>query len=210
MKKNTAQRIVFPILDSTGSPVTGAADPDTEYSIDGGSFSNCSDEIHELATASGVYYIDLLAAETNGDVIAIQSKTTTTGAKTTVLVFYTISTTLDLIASYIDTEVAAIKAKTDLIPADITTALDTTIPAIKAITDTLTLAAIADAVHDEVVDGSLTSRQAQKLLIGVLAGKSNGGGSATVHFRDSADAKNRVTATVDANGNRTAVTLDVT
>jgi hypothetical protein len=95
MKKNTAQRIVFPILDADGDPVTGATTPDTEYSLDGGSFSDCSDEVHEIATSSGVYYIDLLAAETNGDVVAIQCKTATAGAKTTVLVFYTTSTTLD-------------------------------------------------------------------------------------------------------------------
>ena len=97
MKKNTACRIVFPILDADGDPVTGAAadTPDSEYSLDGATFVDCSDEIHEIATASGIYYLDLLLGETNGDVVAIQVKTATAGTKTTVLVFYTAAQTLD-------------------------------------------------------------------------------------------------------------------
>jgi hypothetical protein len=69
-------------------------------------------------------------------------------------------------------------------------------------------AAGVDAVHDEVVEGSLTLRQVARLLLAALAGKSGGGGTTTVNFRDNADSKNRITATVDSNGNRTAVTLD--
>lgn len=115
MKKNTAQRIVFPILDADGDPVTGAAGLDSEYSLDGASFADLADEAHEIATASGVYYLDLAQGETNGDVVAIQVKTSTSGAKTTVLVFYTQSTNLDLVKA----ETAAIKAKTDIIGASV-------------------------------------------------------------------------------------------
>jgi len=61
-----------------------------------------------------------------------------------------------------------------------------------------------DSIWDEVIEGTLTGRQTLRLNIGVLAGKSSGGGTATLKFRDSGDAKDRVTATVDANGNRTA------
>ncbi len=66
-----------------------------------------------------------------------------------------------------------------------------------------------DGIWDEVMEGTLTGRQTLRLNIGVLAGKSSGGGTSTLKFRDSGDAKDRVTATVDANGNRTAITLDV-
>jgi hypothetical protein len=45
-------------------------------------------------------------------------------------------------------------------------------------------------------------------MASVLAGKSSGGGSATVRFRDLADTKDRIEADVDSNGNRTSVTLD--
>lgn len=69
-------------------------------------------------------------------------------------------------------------------------------------------AAAVDAVHDEVVEGSLTMRQALRLVLAVLTGKSAGGGTSTITFRDLADTKNRISATVDANRNRTAVTRD--
>jgi hypothetical protein len=73
--------------------------------------------------------------------------------------------------------------------------------------DTLTAAAV-DAIHDEVVEGTLTLRQLMKVFLAVLAGKSAGGGTLTITFRDNADSKNRISATVDANGNRSDVTID--
>lgn len=71
-------------------------------------------------------------------------------------------------------------------------------------------AAGIDSIHDEVIEGSLTSRQITRILLAVLAGKSTGGGTVTLVFRDAADSKPRITATVDANGNRTAMTVDGT
>jgi len=63
-------------------------------------------------------------------------------------------------------------------------------------------------IHDEVIEGTLTFRKLMKILLAFAAGKSTGGGTATITFRDNADTKARITATADANGNRTAVTLD--
>lgn len=52
---------------------------------------------------------------------------------------------------------------------------------------------------------------AHKLELSVLTGKTSGGGTATIVFRDTADSKNRISATVDASGNRTAIgTRDAT
>ena len=65
-----------------------------------------------------------------------------------------------------------------------------------------------DSILDEVVEGTLTLRQILKIALSALAGKSAGGGTATLTFRDNADSQNVITATVDANGNRTAVTLN--
>lgn len=72
------------------------------------------------------------------------------------------------------------------------------------------LGAIADAVHDEVVEGTTTLRQTARLLNSTLGAKLSGAATTTVTVRDLADSKDRVTATVDANGNRSAVTLDLT
>lgn len=300
MVKNSAQRIVFPLLDADGDPVTGATSPDSEYSLDGASFADCTNEISEIATTSGVYYLDLLAAETNGDVVCIQVKSG--NAKTTVLVFYTSAQSLDTV----DTNVDAIKVQTDLLAftsgnvhshlkveddidfgatkkASINTEVDTGLSdidldhliqvtagveeptdgsyldqimhkdvsqtydpttdslealrdrgdaswitatgfsthaaadvwtvATRALTDktgfSLSAAGIDDII-DDVIEGTLTLRQATRLFLSALAGKSTGGGTTTLTFRDNADSKARITATVDADGNRTAITLDGT
>ena len=60
------------------------------------------------------------------------------------------------------------------------------------------------------VEGTLTLVQAQRLMLAVLTGKSSGGGTTTVTFRDTADSKDRVVATVDVSGNRSAVVRTVT
>jgi hypothetical protein len=66
-------------------------------------------------------------------------------------------------------------------------------------------AAAVDAILDEVVEGSVTLRQAIRLFLSIMTGKSSGGDTTSVTFRDIADTKNRLVFTVDANGNRTAV-----
>jgi hypothetical protein len=71
-----------------------------------------------------------------------------------------------------------------------------------------TAAAIADAVHDEVVEGTLTLRQIERIQLAALAGESSGGGTGTLTFSDVAGTAARITATVDSTGNRTAITLD--
>jgi hypothetical protein len=71
-------------------------------------------------------------------------------------------------------------------------------------------AAATDSVIDEVVEGSLTLRQVLRLLLAALAGKASGGGTSEITFQDYADSKPRITAIVDASGNRTTVVLDGT
>lgn len=86
--KNTAFRVVFPILDADGDLVTGATGLDSEVSKDQGTFADCTNEATEIATASGLYYLDLTSTEMNADCVAVIVKTSSSGAKTTVLVFY--------------------------------------------------------------------------------------------------------------------------
>lgn len=71
-------------------------------------------------------------------------------------------------------------------------------------------AAAVDAVWDEVVDGSTTARQSVRLANAALGGKASGLETTAAVYRDLADTKDRITATVDADGNRTAVTRDLT
>jgi tetrahydromethanopterin S-methyltransferase subunit F len=151
-----------------------------------------------------------------------------------------VDTEVASILAAVDTEVAAIKAKTDLIGASVALESggniasiktvvdnihDTDLPAVKADTAAILLdtgtdgvvvnasglaADAVDEILDEVVEGTITLRQAIRLCLSALAGKSTGGGSATLTFRDIADSKARITATVDVNGNRTAIVRDGT
>lgn len=69
---------------------------------------------------------------------------------------------------------------------------------------------VADALLDRAsgVETGVTLRQGQRVMLSAMAGKADGLAGTTVHYRDQADGKNRITATVDSSGNRTAVTLD--
>lgn len=87
---------------------------------------------------------------------------------------------------------------------DLDVAADGSITAAVASVD----AAVVDDIWDEVFESSATCRQALRIIVAAVAGKVTGGGTSTIHFRDIDDAKNRITATVDENDNRTAITLD--
>lgn len=69
----------------------------------------------------------------------------------------------------------------------------------------------ADALLDRAngVETGYTLRQALRLVLSALAGKVSGAGTTNVVIRDVTDSKNRISAVVDADGNRTSVTKDV-
>lgn len=142
------------------------------------------------------------------------------------------SVSADVAAAKVDT--AAIKAKTDNLPTDPAdeSALEALIDALPtnaelatalAAADDATLAAIAAlsiptaaqnaaALMDlsNGVETSITPRQALRLILAASAGKLSGAATTTVVIRNVGDAKDRITATVDADGNRSAVTVDAT
>ena len=67
-----------------------------------------------------------------------------------------------------------------------------------------------DTIVDEEVDGTVTLRQTLRLANSANGGKLSGAGTLNVVIRDLADTKDRVTATVDVDGNRTTVVRDLT
>ena len=98
-------------------------------------------------------------------------------------------------------DTAAIKAKTDNLPA-----------APAAVSNIPTAVENADALLDRAnaIETGLTLRQAHRLEVAAAAGKVSGAATTTVVLRNAvADSKARITATVDADGNRSAVTTDV-
>lgn len=98
-------------------------------------------------------------------------------------------------------DIALIKAKTDNLPA-----------APAAVSDIPTAATNASTLLDLAngIETGLTPRQALRLISAAMAGKLSGATTTTITIRNTADSKNRITATVDADGNRSAVTYDLT
>jgi len=66
---------------------------------------------------------------------------------------------------------------------------------------------VADIIAG-VADGSYDLQEMIRIIFAACALKSSGGGTTEVKFRNSADDTDRITATVDSDGNRTTVTLD--
>lgn len=87
-------------------------------------------------------------------------------------------------------------------------------------TDVLDAAALATGAANEIADAlldrtsgvetGLTFRQWLRLAASALFNKSSGLETTTAVYRDFADTKARITATVDVDGNRSAVTTDAT
>jgi hypothetical protein len=145
-----------------------------------------------------------------------------------------LDTQLGTIAGYLDTEIAsiistlstigtavtAIQAKSDNLPSDpadqsaveaaIASTQSTITAAIDALND-LSAAAAAAGILDAAdgIETGLTLRQAMRLVTAASAGKVSGAATSTVTIRNVGDTKDRVVATVDESGNRTAVTTDV-
>ena len=140
----------------------------------------------------------------------------------------TVTTVTGLTAS----DVGAIKAKTDNLPTDpadqsliiaATDAIkaDTAAILVDTGTDGVVVAAASktgyqlsatgvDDILDEVVEGAVTLRQSVRLANSALGGKASGLATTEATFRDLGDTKDRLVATVDADGNRSAVTRDLT
>jgi hypothetical protein len=317
-RKNVAYRITFPILDADGDLVTGATGLDSKVSKDGGTFADATNEATEIATASGVYYLDLTSTEMNADTVAVIVKTTSSGAKTTTLVIYPLkdgdiianitqvggqtasasgtvtfpASISSLTAAGVRSELAVELGRIDttigsrlasagytapLNAADTRTAiglasanLDTQIAALPLASDwtstragyldsvllafnsnrtvqvtgshhvaavlhdsepgsihattfdagAIDAAALATSAANEIADAlldradaietGLTLRGAIRLDTAALAGKVSGAAGTSVAIRNVGDTKTRISATVDADGNRTAVTTDAT
>jgi len=93
--KNVAYRVTFAIRDINGDVVTGASGLDSEVSIDGATIADCTNEATEIATTSGIYFLDLTAAEMNGDTIALKIKSTSTDSKDVIVVLHPSAQNMD-------------------------------------------------------------------------------------------------------------------
>lgn len=67
---------------------------------------------------------------------------------------------------------------------------------------------IASAVFASTIETGYDAQAVLRIMLAALAGKVSGAGGSTITFRDVNDLVDRIVASVDANGNRTSVTLD--
>ena len=83
-------RVSFPILDEDGDLVSGGGSdtPDSEVSKDSGTFADCTNELTEIATTSGMYFLDLTGVEMAAKVVAVIIKVAAATSQTTPIVLY--------------------------------------------------------------------------------------------------------------------------
>lgn len=105
----------------------------------------------------------------------------------------------------------ASQASVDDLPtnAELTTALaaadDAVLAAIAALNN-VSSSQVRDAILAGIIEGSVTLKQSLQLSNAAAAGKLSGAATTTATLRNLADSIDRIVATVDADGNRTAVT----
>jgi hypothetical protein len=69
---------------------------------------------------------------------------------------------------------------------------------------------LAAAVWASIIESGLTAEDAMKLISAATAGKVSGATGSTITIRSAvADGKDRIVATVDGDGNRTAIVYDL-
>lgn len=265
-KYNTQTVFTFPVVkrdvvdlatSSDWTPATG----DTKISKDGGNVANSTNNPSAVGgTGSVLWTLTLTATELQAAVVDVQIVDSATKviedqvlkiytygnasakipvdlSNTTSLGLSNLDTALSTIAGYIDTEVAAIKAKTDNLPSDpadasdiaasfstVNTTLstlagyvDTEVAAIKAKTDNLPAApaATADIPNVDSIAAAIAALDLTGLswaltlraIRAACAGKTSGGGSATIQFYDVDGETVVLTATVDGS-DRTNVAID--
>jgi len=83
-RKNTAFRLTFPVYDTAGALKSSLASADSEISLDGAAFADCTNEVTEIGS-TGFYYIDFTSGEMNADTVAYKLSGTGINPLTAVL-----------------------------------------------------------------------------------------------------------------------------
>lgn len=177
-----------------------------------GGYTNLDATVSSRASQTSVDTIDdFVDTEVAAILAAVDTEVGAIKTKTDQLTFTT--------ANQVDTQVLSIAANAitaaSINASAITSAkfaagaITATVIATDAIDADALAADAANEIWDVAVDGATTAKQSMRLANSANAGKLSGAGTTNVLIRDLADTKNRINATVDASGNRTAVTLDV-
>lgn len=193
----------------SGAPISGGA---------GGSTGTVSATLDSLtSSASGTTTIV--------GVLAVTLATLTSSVSGTTTVLGSSSNTLDALTSSISGTVGggSVSGTVSATLSDLTSSISGTTTVVGSSSSTIsnltssasgtvggvTLTdADVDMIWNEDMGEGYTARQLMRIFSAVLAGKVSGAGTSTEIFRAINDSKDRVTASVDSNGNRTSITLD--
>ncbi len=233
-KKNTAYTFYVSLVSQANAKIFQAnptlAAGDVKVAVDDAAPANLGTLPVVDADFTKRVKVVMASGEMNGDNISIifsdaagaEWNDLTINLQTTVSTWDEEKTALDTVATYVDTEVASIKTKTDQLTFTAANKVDAAFNAAgdfpQAAADkvwasgTRTLSSfgtLVDDIWDDACEGAETARQLLRLFRAALVGKLSGAATTTVVMRDAADTKDRITATVDSDGNRTAITTDV-
>lgn len=75
--KGARYTIGIPTVASTTGIPTDPGTPDSEFSVDGGAFADCAEEVTTITGSNGMSYLTLTGAETNGSIIGVALKALT-------------------------------------------------------------------------------------------------------------------------------------
>jgi hypothetical protein len=112
-KKNTAFTLYFTLYKSDGTVIANPGTYTKKVSIDGAAVADIAASVTEEDTTYGQLSVVLSTSEMNGDAIWVYIKDDTSGCVPFTATLYTAAQTLD----EVKTETAAVKAKTDNLPA---------------------------------------------------------------------------------------------
>jgi len=85
--RNAACRLTLEIRKNDGTLISGATGVASKVSKDAGNFATTNGTLTEIQT-SGIYYLDLLAAEMDADTVALWVTSSSSGAVPVVMVLY--------------------------------------------------------------------------------------------------------------------------
>jgi len=227
LKQSTAATIKFgPFIDDTDGKTaeTGLtiAQADIRLSKNGGDFAQTNNTAGATHDENGYYDIPLNATDT-GTLGRLRVAVSKSGALpvwqdflvVTANVYDTLCSTdsLDVnVTSLADDVITAAKFDEStafpLTSADSSTTRVARVGAGGDTLETLSDEIAAKMASSEVIEGTYTLKDAIRIILAFAAGKVSGGGTSSIKFRSTGDDVDRIQATVDSSGNRTAVTLN--
>jgi len=204
VKSGQAITVLFSTADaSTGAATNGDALPTGTLYVNG-TANGAAVTVTNITT--GLYKVAVtLPSLTAGDVVSLRVAATVGSIAAEAVVWQEVADT-ERVSDLNDLDAAGVRTAVGLAAANLDTQIGT-------LATSASIAALNDLSAAELlgtaVEGTYTFSEVLQLMAAVLFGKASGGGTTTVTFRNTGDTVDRVTATVDSDGNRTAVTLNV-